>query len=164
MRISSRYLHMESSNPIVHQKQITLPNKGRGCHLITKDIVSAVSSELGSMKIGVCSLLCTFPKHVVKHTSASIAILDNTDPSFPQYMESTINKIVPEGYGLYQHSLEGEDDMPAHAKSVFLGDSHDVPVTEGKLNLGSTQGIFLCEHRTYSSSRTLVITLNGLAK
>ena len=100
----------------------------------------------------------------MKHTSASIAIAECENPLFPNYMESTINKIVPEGHGLYKHSLEGEDDMPAHAKSVFLGETHDIPITDGKLNLGKMQGVYLCEHRTYSSARTLIITLNGLAK
>ena len=101
---------------------------------------------------------------IVKHTSASIALCESYDSSVLTDMETIMNRIVPEGSGLYAHSMEGPDDMPAHAKNTLIGSTHTIPITDGKLNMGTWQGVWLCEHRDSSSSRHLVITLNGLAK
>lgn len=96
----------------------------------------------------------------VLHTSASLALNESWDPDVRDDMEMMLNKIVPEGLA-YRHSCEGPDDMPAHVKACFLGSSLTIPITEGKLNLGTWQGIWLCEHRDHAGSRKLLITLNG---
>lgn len=113
--------------------------------------------ELGSVE---CGLLHLF----IKHTSASLTINENADPTVRQDMEAHFNKMVPEGAPYYLHDDEGDDDMPAHIKSSLLGASVLVPVTNGRLNLGIWQGIYLCEHRNHGGPRKIVATLQGAAK
>ncbi len=97
----------------------------------------------------------------MQHTSASLAINENADPDVRHDMEAYFSKTVPENEPYYRHVLEGADDMPAHIKSVLLGESLTVPVSEGRLALGTWQGIYLCEHRNHAAGRTLMVTLNG---
>lgn len=136
-----------------HQKEINLPAKKRGFHIITDIILSAIP-ELRNMKVGQLHVF-------IKHTSASLTINENADPSVRVDFESHINKMVPENASYYTHTFEGSDDMPAHIKSSLMGSSVQIPVTNGKLNLGTWQGIYLCEHRDYGGSRKIVITLFG---
>ena len=134
----------------VHQTSITIPPKRRGCHLITREIQSAISS-LPCAGDGLAELF-------LQHTSASLTINENASPDVRVDMETILNAIVPEDAS-YRHSMEGADDMPAHAKCSLLGVGLTVPLTGGRLALGTWQGIYLCEHRTRASSRTIVITV-----
>lgn len=136
-----------------YQKEIRLPQKQRGFHLITSEVLSNIE-EIREIKIG---LLHVF----TKHTSASLSINENADPTVREDFEAHINKMVPENMSYYKHIYEGSDDMPAHVKSSLLGSSVQIPVTNGKLNLGTWQGIYLGEHRNFGGSRRLVITLIG---
>src|SRR5690606_17900580 len=136
-----------------HQKEINLPAKKRGFHIITDIILSAIP-EMKSMKIGQLHVF-------IKHTSAGLTINENADPSVRVDFESHINKMVPEDAPYYIHTFEGSDDMPAHIKSSLMGSSVQIPVTNGKPNLGTWQGIYLCEHRNYGGSRKIVITVFG---
>ena len=136
-----------------YQKEINLPAKNRGFHIITDIILSAIP-EMKSMKIGQLHVF-------IKHTSAGLTINENADPSVRVDFESHINKMVPENAPYYIHTFEGSDDMPAHIKSSLMGSSVQVPVTNGKPNLGTWQGIYLCEHRNYGGSRKIVITVFG---
>ncbi len=136
-----------------YQKEINLPAKNRGFHIITDIILSAIP-EMKSMKIGQLHVF-------IKHTSAGLTINENADPSVRVDFESHINKIVPEDAPYYIHTFEGSDDMPAHIKSSLMGSSVQIPVTNGKPNLGTWQGIYLCEHRNYGGSRKIVITVFG---
>jgi secondary thiamine-phosphate synthase enzyme len=120
--------------------------------LITADVLRAIP-EVSSLKVG---LLHVF----ICHTSASLAINENADPDVGLDLEMAINHVAPEDLD-YVHTVEGPDDMPAHVKSVLIGSSVSVPVAEGKLCLGTWQGIFLCEHRDHASARKLVLTLQG---
>lgn len=135
------------------QKEIHLKPKNRGFHLVSNEIISQIP-ELSSINIGLLHLL-------IKHTSASLTINENADPSVRQDFESYFNRSVPENQAYFQHRDEGDDDMPAHLKSSILGCSLNLPVTNGRLNLGIWQGIYLCEHRNHGGSRTLVLTLHG---
>lgn len=135
------------------QKEITLSPKRRGFHLVTQEIVSQVS-ELRSIEVGLCHVF-------MKHTSASLTINENADPTVRDDFESFFSRTVKENEPYYRHTLEGSDDMPAHLKSSILGGSLTIPVTAGQLNMGIWQGIYLCEHRNAGGSRTLVITLQG---
>lgn len=134
------------------QRNILMPAKPRGFHLITREVVQAMP-EIEAMQMG---LLHVF----VQHTSASLAINENADPDVPADLESALNAIAPEDFP-YQHTIEGADDMPAHVKAVLLGSSVSVPVQNGKLCLGTWQGIYLCEHRNRGGRRQLVLTLQG---
>jgi len=136
-----------------YQKEINLPAKNRGFHIITDTIISAVP-EMKSIKIGQLQVF-------IKHTSAGLTINENADPSVRVDFESHINKMVPENEPYYIHTFEGSDDMPAHIKSSLMGSSVQIPVTNGKLNLGTWQGIYLCEHRNYGGSRKIVVTVFG---
>ncbi|WP_459210090.1 secondary thiamine-phosphate synthase enzyme YjbQ [Aquimarina rhabdastrellae] len=135
------------------QKEIRLSSYPRGFHLITTDIEKAIP-EINSIKTG---LLHVF----IKHTSASLTINENADPSVRQDFESHINKMVPENMPYYIHTYEGPDDMPAHIKASLLGSSVQLPITNGRLNLGTWQGIYLCEHRDRGGQRSIVITASG---
>ena len=135
------------------QKEISIAPKPRGFHLITNDIINNIN-VISTMKNGTLNLF-------IKHTSASLTINENTDPTVRADFESHFNHIVPEKQGYYSHTMEGPDDMPAHLKSSLLGSSVQIPITNGKLNLGTWQGIYLCEHRNYSRARKLVITAWG---
>lgn len=131
------------------QKEIYLPPFSRGYHLIT----SKVLDQLPIIKEIKSGLLHVF----IKHTSASLTINENADPTVRQDFETHINQLFPEEES-YLHDYEGRDDMPAHLKSSVLGSSVSIPITNGRLNLGTWQGIYLCEHRNYGGSRTLVAT------
>jgi secondary thiamine-phosphate synthase enzyme len=136
-----------------YQKEIRLPQKQRGFYLITSEVLSNIE-EIREIKIGVLHVF-------TKHTSASLSINENADPTVREDFEAHINKMVPENMSYYKHIYEGSDDMPAHVKSSLLGSSVQIPVTNGKLNLGTWQGIYLGEHRNFGGSRRLVITLIG---
>lgn len=135
-----------------YQRQISLAPHRRGFHLITSEVVSALP-ELKEVQTG---LLHVF----ILHTSASLTINENADPDVPVDLESSFNAIAPEDFP-YIHTCEGPDDMPAHVKASLLGSSVSVPVSGGRLVLGTWQGIYLCEHRNRGGSRKLVLTLQG---
>jgi secondary thiamine-phosphate synthase enzyme len=137
---------------IWHQDTITLPPHPRGFHLITGLIGEAIP-ELATIRVGLLHLF-------LQHTSASLTLNENASPEVQIDMESSINAIVPERFP-YQHALEGPDDMPAHVKSSLFGPSLVVPVRNGRMALGTWQGIYLCEHRDRGGSRRLVLTLQG---
>ncbi|WP_397569934.1 secondary thiamine-phosphate synthase enzyme YjbQ [Schlesneria sp. T3-172] len=133
-----------------YQTQLKLPPFPRGFHLITDHVYRAIPN-IHSVKIG---LLHVF----IQHTSASLSINENADPDVPRDLESSFNAIAPESFP-YVHTCEGPDDMPAHVKASLLGNSLLIPVTDGRLNLGTWQGIYLCEHRNHGGSRSLILTL-----
>jgi len=135
------------------QKSIQLKARARGFHLITRDIEQAVP-ELAEVSVG---LLHVF----IQHTSASLTINENADPTVRSDFEEVFSRLVPENQPYYQHNDEGPDDLPAHIKSSLLGPSLTIPVTDGRLALGTWQGIYLCEHRDYGGSRRVVLTLQG---
>lgn len=138
------------------QTEILLPPKKRGFHLITDEVLEHVP-QLATLR---CGILHVF----IQHTSASLTINENADPTVRQDLESHFNEFVPEGAPYYRHDYEGPDDMPAHIKSSILGASVSIPITDGRLNLGTWQGIYLCEHRNHGGARRLVVTLNGSAE
>jgi len=135
----------------VIQHQISLPPYPRGYHLITHDILDALP-EIRNIKAGLCHVF-------IQHTSASLTINENADPTVRKDFESHFNKMVPENAPYYLHNYEGPDDMPAHIKASILGPSVTLPITNGQFNLGTWQGIYLCEHRDYGGSRHLIITI-----
>ena len=141
---------------LFYQREITLPQRRRGFHLITHLVTDAVP-ELGNIETGMLQVF-------IKHTSAALTINENADPTVRLDFESHFNHMVPEDAPYYQHDSEGPDDMPAHLKASLLGASVLIPVTRGRLNLGIWQGIYLCEHRNAGGSRDLVITLWGNGK
>jgi secondary thiamine-phosphate synthase enzyme len=134
------------------QHTLQLPAMRRGFHLITPQIVAAVP-ELADISVG---LLHAF----IQHTSASLTINENADPDVPADLESALSAIAPEDFD-YRHTIEGPDDMPAHVKAALLGSSVSVPVRDGRLLLGTWQGIYLCEHRNRATPRRLILTLSG---
>jgi secondary thiamine-phosphate synthase enzyme len=135
------------------QKEITLAPKPRGFHLITSEILRLVP-ELREFRLGIAHVF-------IQHTSASLGLNENADPTVRRDMESHFNEMVPENAAYYTHTTEGPDDMPAHIKSMVLGSSVTVPITAGRLNTGIWQGIYLCEHRNRAGGRRLVVTLCG---
>ena len=135
------------------QKTITLSPKSRGFHIITNDVLENIP-ELKDLKTGILQLF-------IKHTSASLTINENADPTVRTDFESHFNMLAPENQSYYQHTFEGSDDMPAHLKASLLGSSVSIPITDGKLNLGTWQGIYLCEHRNRGPDRKLIITIQG---
>lgn len=137
------------------QKEISLSPKSRGFHLVTREIVEQVS-EIGELSVGIAHIF-------IQHSSASLALNENADPTVRQDMEAHFNEMVPENAPYYKHTSEGPDDMPAHIKAVLLGSSLSLPITNGQLNLGTWQGIYLCEHRNRARRRRLVVTLHGEA-
>ncbi|MFT7898443.1 secondary thiamine-phosphate synthase enzyme YjbQ [Tenacibaculum ascidiaceicola] len=136
-----------------YQKEIQLPAFTRGYHLIT-DILLEVLPELKNIEIGQLQVF-------IKHTSASLTINENADPTVRMDFESHINKMIPENMPYYKHDYEGADDMPAHIKSSMLGCQVQIPITNGKLNLGIWQGVYLGEHRNYGGRRKIVLTAFG---
>ncbi|KZY98485.1 hypothetical protein A3746_20020, partial [Oleibacter sp. HI0075] len=132
---------------------IQLKARARGFHLITRGIEQALP-ELADVSVG---LLHVF----IQHTSASLTINENADPTVRVDFEEVFSRLVPENQPYYKHNDEGPDDLPAHIKSSLLGPSLTIPVTNGRLALGTWQGIYLCEHRDYGGSRRLVLTLQG---
>ena len=135
---------------MVKQIEITLPPFNRGVHIITKHI----SKHITGIKSGIAHIF-------IKHTSASLSINENADPSVRVDVENFMSHLIPDGFNGFTHTLEGADDMPAHLKSMLFGSSVSVPITNGRLNLGTWQGIYLLEHRDFGGSRNLVITLIG---
>ena len=135
------------------QREITLRPRPRGFHLITSDVLEAVH-ELGRLQVG---LLHVF----IRHTSASLTLNENASPDVRVDFESHFNAAVPEDARYWTHTIEGPDDMPAHIKASLLGPSLTLPVSAGRLAVGTWQGIYLCEHRDHGGSRALVVTLNG---
>ena len=134
------------------QKEISIIGKERGFNLITDEILNNI--DISDYKVGVLHL------HIM-HTSASLTVNENADPTVREDMESYFNKFVPENEPYYKHTFEGPDDMPAHIKSSILGNSVSVPIKDGLLRLGTWQGIFLCEHRDSSHTRRITVTING---
>ena len=135
------------------QKTVTLSPKPRGFHLITDEIQQEIP-ELKEIKAGVAHIF-------IQHTSAGLTINENADPSVRRDFESHFNRMVPEDTSLFEHTLEGPDDMTSHIKSSILGHSVSIPVTNGRFNLGTWQGIYLCEHRNRGGARKLVVTILG---
>jgi len=135
------------------QFEITISAQQRGFHLITDKVIS----QLPVLNNVTCGIMHLF----IQHSSASLTINENADPTVRVDMESHFNKFVPEKAPYYLHTYEGDDDMPAHIKASLLGSSVIVPITNGRLNLGIWQGIYLGEHRDHASSRTLIATIQG---
>ena len=133
---------------MVIQQEITLPSFPRGYHLIDRHILSQIDLP----KAGLLHIF-------IKHTSAAITINENADPSVRVDFESIFNKIVPENMPFLTHTIEGPDDMPAHIKAAMIGSSVTIPISNGRLNLGTWQGIYLCEFRNRAGSRKLVLTI-----
>ena len=138
------------------QKTITLESRQRGFHLVTSEIEKHLP-ELRDFSVGLAHFF-------ILHTSASLTINENADPTVRSDMESHFNHTVPENAPYYDHSIEGPDDMPAHIKSSLLGSELIVPITDGRFHLGTWQGIYLCEHRDRPRSRRLVVTIHGEEK
>lgn len=135
------------------QKTIRLSAKPRGFHLVTSEILQQLPA-LSDFRVGVAHLF-------IRHTSASLTINENADPTVRMDMEAHFNHFVPENQHYYRHTFEGADDMPAHIKASTLGSSVSVPITAGRLALGTWQGIYLGEHRDHGGSRQLIVTLHG---
>ena len=138
------------------QKTLTLPEKSRGFHLITRDVTAALP-ELRNFTVGLLHLF-------IHHTSASLTLNENASPEVRGDFERHFNAMVPEDAPYYRHTLEGPDDMPAQLKGAILGFSLTLPVKDGALLLGTWQGIYLCEHRNRGGRRTLTATLTGEEK
>ena len=136
-----------------YQTEIRLSAKPRGFHLVTDEILRQVP-QLQTLSVGLMQVF-------IKHTSASLTINENADPTVRGDFERFFNHVVPEDEPYYQHLDEGSDDMPAHLKSSLLGSSVNIPITNGRLNMGIWQGIYLCEHRNHGGSRTVVVTVQG---
>ncbi|QPB78977.1 YjbQ family protein [Proteus sp. GOKU] len=135
------------------QKNIVLNARPRGFHLITQALIQELP-ELRQYKIGIAHFF-------IQHTSASLTINENADPTVRSDFESFFNQSVKEDEDYYLHTYEGSDDMPAHIKSSLLGQSVTVPISQGELNLGIWQGIYLGEHRNHGGSRRIIVTLQG---
>ncbi len=138
---------------MVIQKAFCLPARSRGVHLVTEEIVGQLP-EISVVRVGLMHVF-------IKHTSASLTLNENADPTVRQDFERFLNQLVPEGDPSYAHVDEGPDDLPAHLKSSLLGNSLTIPITDGALNLGTWQGIYLCEHRNHGGGRTVVVTIQG---
>ena len=137
----------------IEQQTITLPARRRGFHLITGEVLRSMP-VISQLRKGLCQVF-------IQHTSASLTINENADPTVRRDFETYFNKAVPENDPDYLHNDEGPDDMPAHLKAALLGSSVTIPVRNGRLALGTWQGIYLCEHRDRAHSRELVITAWG---
>lgn len=134
---------------MIQQYTIHLPAYARGFHLITKQVIEKVPLL---PQIGILNLF-------IQHTSAGLTINENADPSVRVDFESVFNRLMPENEPYLTHTMEGSDDMPAHIKAALVGSSVTIPITDGRLNLGTWQGIYLCEFRNYGGSRSLVATI-----
>jgi len=135
------------------QKTITLAPRPRGFHLVTEEMERALP-EISRLRVGMAHFF-------LQHTSASLCINENADPTVRADLEAQFNLLAPENAPHYRHTTEGPDDMPAHIKSALIGTSLSVPVTNGRLNLGTWQGICLCEHRDRGGARRVVVTIEG---
>lgn len=137
---------------MVDQFSFTLPSYPRGFHLITNEVVRVVSSS--NIQVGIVHLF-------IQHTSASLSINENADPTVRTDMESFVNKLIPEDSDYFLHNYEGSDDMPAHIKSSLFGSSVSIPISQGNLLLGTWQGVYLCEHRNHGGRRNIIVTIQG---
>jgi secondary thiamine-phosphate synthase enzyme len=135
---------------MIQQIEFTLSPKSRGCHLITQEVMEHLSKKLP--QTGLLNLF-------VKHTSCALSINENADPDVRRDMDHILNLLIKENEPFYEHTLEGADDMPAHAKCSLMGVSLTIPITSGHLNLGTWQGIYLCEFRNFGGPRRIVATL-----
>ncbi|MCB9078518.1 MAG: YjbQ family protein [Anaerolineaceae bacterium] len=135
------------------QRTFRLPAFRRGFHLVTDQVASNVP-EISQVNIGLAHIF-------IHHTSAGLTLNENADPTVRIDFESHFNKMVPENAPYYKHNYEGSDDMPAHIKASLLGNSVMIPITNGRLNLGTWQGIYLCEHRNHASGRRITVTIQG---
>ncbi|MDT8305852.1 MAG: secondary thiamine-phosphate synthase enzyme YjbQ [Anaerolineae bacterium] len=135
------------------QREIRLRARPRGFHLVTGEIVDQLP-ELRDFRVGLAHVF-------MQHTSASLALNENADPTVRDDMERYFDRLAPENAAYFEHTAEGPDDMPAHLKAVLLGSSLTVPIRNGRLALGTWQGIYLCEHRNHGGARRLLITLQG---
>lgn len=138
--------------PVI-QKEFRLPEFPRGFHLVTSLIEREIARELQNIPTGIVHIF-------IQHTSASLTLNEDADPTVRQDFESHMNKMVPEDAPYYIHTYEGPDDMPAHIKASLMGASVSIPITNGRFNLGTWQGIYLCEHRNHGGSRKLVISIS----
>jgi len=137
------------------RQRITLAARPRGFHLVTAEVLEALP-RLAQLRVGMLHLL-------IQHTSASLTLQENASPDVRRDFETWFNVVVPEGAPFWTHTLEGDDDMPAHVKAALLGPSLTLPVADGRLALGTWQGIYLCEHREHGGTRALVATAWGEA-
>ena len=135
---------------MIRQSILTLPPMHRGVHLITH----LVETEIHGIGTGIAQLF-------LQHSSASLALNENYDPDVRRDVEHFLRSLVPDGWSGFSHTLEGPDDMPAHMKSILIGSDLTIPITDGRLNLGTWQGVYLLEHREHGGSRRIVITLMG---
>lgn len=135
------------------QREFQLRPRARGFHIVTDELLRGIP-EIADISVGIAHFF-------IKHTSASLTINENADHTVRQDFESYFNRAVPEGEPYYQHVLEGHDDLPAHLKGSILGSSVTIPISDGRLNLGTWQGIYLCEHRNQGGSRTFIVTIHG---
>ncbi len=135
-----------------YQSQLKLPAFRRGFHLITRHVLAALP-ELPATRIGLLHIF-------IQHTSASLSINENADDDVLHDLEASFNAIAPEDFP-YAHTCEGPDDMPAHVKCALLGSSLLIPISQGRLCLGTWQGIYLCEHRNHGGERSLILTVQG---
>ena len=137
----------------IYQQIVRLRERKRGFHIITDEVTQALPG-INELKTGMCQVF-------IQHTSASLCLNEDADPTVRQDFETYFNKAVPENDPDYRHDDEGPDDMPAHLKAAILGASVTIPVSNGKLGLGTWQGIYLCEHRNHARPRTLIVTAWG---
>ena len=137
----------------IFQKEFHLKSRGKGFHLVTNDVINNLP-ELKEIKTGILHLL-------IQHTSASLTLNENADPDVRADMENYFNKNVKENESYFIHTAEGPDDMPAHIKTTMIGANLSIPITNGRLNLGTWQGIYLCEHRHAPHTRSIVATIIG---
>jgi secondary thiamine-phosphate synthase enzyme len=137
---------------MIEQRTLRFNTRGRGTLDVTQDIVRVVSSS--GIRSGLCSVF-------LQHTSASLILCENADPTVRDDLETLLGRLAPDGDPAYQHDTEGPDDMAAHARSVLTSNSLTIPVTEGRLALGTWQGVYLFEHRVQPHARQLIVTLSG---
>ena len=145
---------MEKEHYTCIQKTVHLGSRKKGCYIITDDILNEISKDLKQIKCGTVILF-------LMHTSAAITVLESYDPSVMKDLSNSLDKIAPEG-NFYLHTDEGPDDAPSHIKCALIGPSITIPVTDGKLNMGTWQGIILCEFRTAMKSREILVTISGM--
>lgn len=136
-----------------YQRKIVLQAKPRGFHLVTDEILRQIP-EIKAFDVGLAHFF-------IQHTSASLAINENVDPDVRVDMQAYFDRLAPENEPYYTHVLEGADDMPAHLKTVLIGTELTIPVAKGRLQLGTWQGVYLCEHRNGAGARRLIVTLSG---
>ena len=145
---------MEKAHYTCIQKTVHLGSRKKGCYIITDDILNEISKDLKQITCGTVNLF-------LMHTSAAITVLESYDPSVMKDLSNSLDKIAPEG-NFYLHTDEGPDDAPSHIKCALIGPSITIPVTDGKLNMGTWQGIILCEFRTAMKSREILVTISGM--